>query len=283
MAKIDELPLREAVETLSSRPSAFITDIDGTISRIAPTPDEAGVTRRCRDLLRDLAARVDLLAAVSGRAAADARATVGLREMVYVGNHGLEVWQAGEATALPEAAAFAADIAAALREVADDVQKIQGVLCEDKGLTASIHYRLAADPGEARERIIAALQRSPAARRLRWTEGRMVVELRPPITANKGTAVEMLIRRYALRGAVYVGDDVTDVDAFRALQRAGRATGVRTLAIGVVAAETPATVSQHADVTLVGVAGVESLLAALCENLPPLGPADRRTAGRATR
>jgi len=267
-----------AIAALKNQPSGLITDVDGTISRIAPSPEQAQVSLACRHALAALRRRLALVAVVSGRAAESARRLVGVPGLTYVGNHGLEMGlgAAGEGEVLPEARAYETAIAVALNEVALHTARLKGVRLESKGVTASVHYRLAEDPAAARRAILRSLAASPAARRLSLREGRMVVELTPPVAADKGTAVTALLRRHGLRGAVYLGDDVTDVAAFRALHAWRRETGGNALAIAVASAEAPETVMRDADLQLAGVAEVEALLSHLATELPPLPRARRR-------
>ncbi|MHB1415567.1 MAG: trehalose-phosphatase [Chloroflexota bacterium] len=268
MTAIQDSVVRPLVEALSRRPAGLITDIDGTISPIAPTPAEAVVTPLCRRFLSELCARLDLVAAVSGRSAEDAYGMLGIQGMVYVGNHGLETWQNGRVEVLPEAKDYLPLIAAAVADVAAATRQLAGIIYENKGVTASIHYRLSPDRALARQSILEALGASKAASHLRFTEGRMVVEIRPPVQANKGTAVETLLRTANLRGAVYLGDDVTDVDAFRALRRWASVGNGLGLSVGVLAAETPAAVRENTDLTVEGVAQVENLLERLAAAVP---------------
>ncbi|HEU4792254.1 MAG TPA: trehalose-phosphatase, partial [Nitrolancea sp.] len=88
---------------LSDRPAGLITDLDGTISRIAPAPELAEVEPAARDALRVLAERLDLVAIVSGRSAADAQRLLQLDRVVYMGNHGLERRARGRTEVAPEA------------------------------------------------------------------------------------------------------------------------------------------------------------------------------------
>lgn len=262
-----EASAQRLAAVLSHRPSGLITDIDGTISAIAPTPEAARVSASVSDCLRELCARLDLVAAISGRAAVDARRMVGVAEMTYIGNHGLEVWQDGKTRVLPVVQPYVPWIAEALAVVRQATRDIKGIIYEDKGATASVHYRLAEQPEKAREAILAALAGLPRARDLRVTEGRMVVELRPPLAVNKGTALVSLLDQYSLAGAIYLGDDTTDVDAFRALHEWAQVPGRWALAVGVMADETPEAVRREADLTVAGVPAVEGLLRNLVDIL----------------
>lgn len=250
-----------AMETiLATRPCALLTDIDGTISPIAPTPDAATVSPVAREHLRSLAQRLELVGVVSGRAAADAAAMVGLDELIYIGNHGLEIWRDGVAQPTAAALAYTSAIRAVL-DAARSAIRLPGVLFEDKGVTASVHYRLTDDPDAAEEAIGAVLQRLTAQHGLRLTRGRLVWEIRPPLEINKGTAIRSLTREFELRGLIFLGDDRTDADAFAILRSLREASDCATLSVGVLGPETPAVIRELADVLVDGVPGVESLLA----------------------
>jgi trehalose 6-phosphate phosphatase len=134
-------------------------------------------------------------------------------------------------------------------------------LFENKGLTASMHYRNCQNVETARKRILAVVESLPQSSDLRITEGRMVVELRPNIDVNKGSALTTLIKRNRLSGAIYIGDDVSDVDAFEALHD----SGIKGIAVGVTSDEAPPQLYEKADFTVRGVAQVELLLGRLVD------------------
>jgi trehalose 6-phosphate phosphatase len=229
----------------------LMTDVDGTISPTAPTPAQAAVSPANRRYLAQLTQRLALVAAVSGRAVADVRRLVGIEGMVYVGNHGLERWAGGRA----ELAEGTADYPAIIKEVANELGRElhgAGILIENKGVTASIHYRLSPDPDAAGKRIMAAINSSALAGRLRIIPGRRAVNLLPPLAMDKGTAVLDLIKRYKLSGGVYIGDESTDIDAFKAIHEAGRRPDFLGFALAVLSRETPPAVAEAADFTLNG-------------------------------
>ena len=203
----------------------------------------------------------------------DVRALTGVDSLTYVGNHGLETWEHGRASPLPAAVPFVDLIQRASREVEARLTQ-PGIIVEHKGVTASIHYRQAPQPAIARAAILEAIAAAPSARRLRVSEGRMVVNLLPPVEANKGSALRHLVDQYRLRGIVYLGDDVTDVDAFAAL-RDLRQHGLATLAVAVASPESPPTVLALADYAIASPAQVAALLQCLCQrrgaiDRPPL-------------
>ncbi len=251
---------------LSDRPAGLITDLDGTISRIAPAPELAEVEPAARDALRDLAERLDLVAIVSGRSAADAQRLLQLDRVVYMGNHGLERRARGRTEVAPEARPYLPLISQTLTALASKLPAT-GVLVEDKGATASIHYRQAPDPELAKSAILTALRPLAEQHGLRISHGRRVVELRLPVALDKGSALRDLVRDYQLRSVIFLGDDVTDLDAMRALQTLRDSGSVAGLSVGVVGPETPEQIAQAADLTVPGVDDVVRLLTALNERL----------------
>lgn len=246
----------------TQRPCGLLTDIDGTISPLARVPDEARVTPIARDRLRQLAQRLDLVAAISGRPAAIAASMVALPELTYVGNHGLELWHGDRAVIVPEARPHIDSIRAVLREARTRIA-LRGVLFEDKGVTASVHYRQATDHLAADQLIGAVLEPLAHPYGLRLTRGDLVWEIRPPLPIDKGTATLNLIQQHRLRGAIFLGDDRTDVDAFAVLRRLRERDACTTLSIGVDTPQTLPIVRDEADVLVAGVSGVEQVLAVM--------------------
>jgi trehalose 6-phosphate phosphatase len=236
----------------------LITDVDGTISPIVDTPEEAQVTPRNRELLAALAGSLQLVAVVSGRAAADVQSRVDVPNVVYVGNHGLERWQDGKIIVPAGVSQYRPAVKEALAEIQAEI--VPGMMVEDKDATLSIHYRNTPDPDAAATTFRPLINTIGAKHGLRIFEGRMIFEVRPPIEINKGTAVRDLINEFALDAAVYLGDDVTDVDAFK-VARQLREDGIcYALALGVDSEETPGSVRDFADLLASEISGVESFL-----------------------
>ncbi len=246
-------------ELLRQPAFGVITDVDGTISETAPTPQQAKVSPLCRHYLAILRPLLAVVAAISGRPAVEVRNMIGIDGMVYIGNHGLDRWADGYSELTEEAKEYAGIVQAVIEELTP-LLSIEGIRIEDKGMTASVHYRLCPEPESARTAILAALQKSPQARRLRIIEEKKAIDLIPPVTANKGTAVLDLIQSYDLRGGIYLGDDLTDIDAFRSIRSASRHSDFRGLAVGVISQEMPDSLVTEVDVTLNGVGDVERLL-----------------------
>jgi trehalose 6-phosphate phosphatase len=255
------------------RPLGLLSDIDGTLSPIVARPEDATVPDAIRQALRRLAAKGVKAALITGRSLDTARRMVGLDDVAYAADHGLTVWLGGRREAAPGLAEYEA----LARQAEDDLrvlsQTVPGVQLENKGALLAVHHRRAEGPG-AREAILEAVGRSQAAQRFRVQEGRMVIELRPPLRADKGTAVEMLIARLGLEAAICLGDDVTDVDMFAALRRlrdqalpAGR-QGLAGAAVAVASREAASEVAHAADYTVEGPEGVEWLLTEIVRALP---------------
>ena len=221
--------------------AAIFLDVDGVLAPIVPRPEDARVPEATRSELRRLAGRYALVACVSGRAGADARAIVGVPALTYVGNHGLELE--------PDAGEWTKQLGALLAGV--DWPRV-----ENKGLTAALHYR-DMDETDARRELDAIAERARAAGFVA-RYGRKVLEIVPPLEANKGTAVRRLLDEHGVHRALYAGDDTTDLDAFSAL--APLALGVR---VAVASAEGPPELREQADIVLGAQSGVLVLLRAL--------------------
>jgi trehalose 6-phosphate phosphatase len=232
------------LERLAAEPgrAALLLDVDGVLAPIVDVPADSSVPEETRAELRRLHGRYALVACVSGRSAPDAERVVGVPELTYVGEHGLEL--------APEAPAWRDRLHGFAATVDwDDI--------EPKPLTVTFHYRRADDEQEA-ERFLEAVAVRARAEGLFARFGRKVLELRPPIDANKGTAVRALLERAGLRRALYAGDDTTDLDAFFALE--GLELAVR---IAVASAEGTLALREAADVVVGSPAEILDLLRTL--------------------
>ena len=246
-------------EAIRRFPFGLITDIDGTISQTAPTPQQAEVSPLCHHYLSILYPHLALVAAISGRPAAEVENMVKIDGMVYIGNHGLERWIGGHSEFPKGIQDYSRVVKAAIKELTP-LLSIEGISFQDKGITATIHYRLCPEPQSAEKDILSALKDSPHARRLRIMHEKMAIDLLPPVDMNKGTATLGLIQEYSLRGGIYMGDDLTDIDAFRAIRTADHDLDFHGFAIGIINQETPAKLMAEVDFTLNGVNDVERFL-----------------------
>jgi len=216
--------IAEIAAQLAGRRLAFFLDYDGTLTPIVERPEDAVLDPKTREVLQRLAQRHPV-AIVSGRDLEDVRQRVGLDEVHYAGCHGFEIAGPRGNRVHGAAAAAAPQLAAAADQVARDTHDLPGVQLERKRFTLAVHYRRArdADMPAVRDAVARAQARHPA---LRVTSGKKVLELQPDVDWDKGRAVLWLIETLGLEDAlpVYIGDDVTDEDAFRAL--AGRGVGI---------------------------------------------------------
>jgi trehalose 6-phosphate phosphatase len=227
--------------TADPRTAAILLDVDGTLAPIVARPELAAVPDETRRELERLVDRYALVACISGRTGADAKRLVGVDGAVYVGVHGLEL--------SPDAAAWREP----LHEFADSIEWP----VEDKGLAIVFHYRGADDEAAARSELEHVAARARALG-LRTTFGRKMLEVMPPLDADKGTAVRALLGERGLRRALYAGDDTTDLDAFRGLD--GLDLGAR---VAVASDEGPPELRAAADVVVASPAELLILLRAL--------------------
>jgi trehalose 6-phosphate phosphatase len=247
--------------------AAILFDLDGTIAPIAAQPSEARVPERTRQLLIEIARRYAVVACVTGRRASEARAMVSIGTITYLGSHGAELLRAGwtEAVLDPTLAEWARRIHEFGGEHATSELRRRRVRLEDKGAIVAFHWRGAPDEQAARAAVDAiAAAAQEAGLRVHW--GRKVLEVRPPVQFDKGAAIASFLRDADVDVALYVGDDVTDLDAFRSLAELVE-DGVLSSAIrvGVASDEGPAEIVREADVVVDGTEGVRELLELLVD------------------
>ena len=203
----------------------LLLDFDGTLAPIVDRPELAAMPERTRRALERLRAMDGVeIAVVSGRGLADVRERAGIPGIAYAGNHGMEIEGAGLHRVHPEAAAARPELEDAAARIEPALEGMDGAFLEDKGLTLSIHYRLAPESAEEVREIV--LEAVAGEERLKVTEGKMVLEVRPRVEWDKGRAVLFLLEQMRPpRSApvLYLGDDRTDEDAFRALAEAAPA------------------------------------------------------------
>ncbi len=257
----------DLLEPLRANPerSAILCDIDGTLAPIVEDPAAASVPSEARAVLRGLAGRYALVACVSGRRATAARRMVGLDELTYAGNHGLELLGPGEVVPRLDPALGRRGTAAAgfVSRLDWDRLGSVGLRLEDKGPIQAIHWRGAHDEAtaEQRARRIAALAEEGG---LMPHFGRLVLEVRPVAEVNKGVAARRLVEAAGAKMALFGGDDTTDLDAFYALRQMAE-TGDLGLAVcvGIASGDGPAEIQREADLVVAGPDGFLDLLRSL--------------------
>ena len=253
-------------------------DFDGTLSEFALSPTDAVIAPDALPPLARLAASLPLTAVVSGRAAQDVAARVGVHGIVYVGNHGAERIIDGELAAAPNAQPAPDDMQRLLDRVRQAVENrygdaaADGFVWENKGFSATIHYRAAADESQAAQRLSNAMQTIPEIAALDAFWGNKIVEMRQRGGANKGAALNALIAERQLNAVIFAGDDATDADALRALRRRRNADGAAALGVAVIQPGAPPSVLEAADYTLNGVPEVAQFLRRLADRIVPAPP-----------
>jgi trehalose 6-phosphate phosphatase len=231
---------RDLVDQIAEQPgkTGLLLDVDGTLAPIVDRPEDATVPEQTRALLRELASRYALVACVSGRPEDDARRIVGVDVLVYVGEHGLGLD--------PRAGEWRAQ----LEEVVDGA----GRPAEWKRFSVAFHYRSEKDE-QAAVADLREIERRALELGLRTRWGRKVLEVLPPVDADKGTAVRALLAERELQRGLYAGDDATDLDAFHGLD--GLELAVR---VAVVSEEGPGELASAADVVVTGTEELVELL-----------------------
>ncbi len=273
--------LVEALEPLRSDPShaAVLLDIDGTLAPIVRHADDAHVPEATRTLLIEISKRYGVVGCVSGRRAHAARQIVAIGSIAYIGNHGGELLRpaATHVELNPEVEAWGERVRAFARRAFTSEHQRLRVRTEDKQAIAAFHWRGAPD-----EEAAAAAVGEIAARAqeegfvVHW--GRKVLEVRPPVALHKGMGVTALLSapqeppvvdghgvpEHLFSAALYVGDDTTDIDAFRALRELEHSGVLRSAVCAAVSSEeAPPELVREADLTIDGTSGVRSLLEAL--------------------
>jgi trehalose-phosphatase len=244
------------------RPAIFL-DYDGTLTPIVDRPQLAVLSEPMRDVLARLS-RACPVVIVSGRDREDVARLVGLDHLVYAGSHGFDIsGPSGLRREHPEARAYLGALDDAASSLGVLLAGVEGALVERKRFAIAVHYRLVAsteiskvdadDDAEVR-----------AHSSLRRPGGKMVFELRPRVSWDKGKAVLWLLEALDLGGPdiepFYIGDDETDEDAFRAVR--GRGVGIR---VGEDLRPTEATFMLHDP------DAVRTFLSGLLEGLAPEG------------
>jgi trehalose-phosphatase len=219
---LDNFPAVEDLIAKRKNLNIFL-NFDGTLAPIAETPDQAVAPSETIGVLKKIQEYPNVFVAVlSGRSLEDLRKTLKVDGLRYVGNHGLEISGVKRTEIVPNAA----HVVRSIKKITDDLNKVlitvPGAWVENKGLTASVHYRAVplTHVGELNRLVGEISMRYIDRKIVRLTRGKKVIEIRPNIDWNKGHAVKWLLKNIAKKRAtsVYVGDDVTDEDVFKVLE-----------------------------------------------------------------
>ena len=254
---------RAVVASNPDRAGVFL-DFDGTVSEIVEMPSDARPVEEAREVLGELAQRLAVVSIVSGRSAGQLLEWLGPDIEIW-GVHGAEHVVEGRV----ELSDFVAPYANVMNEVRAELEKrcaeldIPGVLVEDKAAIVGLHYRNAPHPEDARMKLEAIANEVARAHGLRMLPGRMVIEVKPPVEFSKADVVLRLAGEHELGAAAFLGDDVGDLSAFRALDELA-SRGVATVRVGVRSDESPPELLERADEIVEGpratVAWLQSLM-----------------------
>jgi trehalose 6-phosphate phosphatase len=255
------------IERLARRRPAVFLDYDGTLTPIVDRPEDAILSERMRETVRELAERCPLCI-VSGRDRQVVQRLLGIDDLVVAGSHGFDIWSPGSSGVRHEAGAEHRRLLEEVQErLTEAAAPIPGAVVEPKRSSVAVHFRLVPEAERPRVRrlVDATLQAHPGA--LRVMPGKLVYEIQPDVDWDKGKAVLYLLGALDLDhedvAPVYVGDDDTDEHAFEALGRRGTGILVR-----AGAPDDPARTT-FADYALDDVDEVRRFLAALAAALPP--------------
>jgi trehalose-phosphatase len=212
---------------LEGRRLAIFLDYDGTLTPIVARPEDALLPDGTRTAIERLAALVPM-AIVSGRDLADVRKLVGVDGIAYAGSHGFDL-VLPDGSSQQRGTEFLPDVEAATGQLAERLAAIPAARVERKAFGVAVHVRQVSDDlVPSVEAVVHDV--AEAHQRLRRTGGKKVFELRPNVDWDKGRALQWLLEKLRLGDdafPIYVGDDETDEDAFRAVRERGLGIVVR--------------------------------------------------------
>ncbi len=206
----------------------LLSDYDGTLTPIVERPELASLDEETKRVLKSLAKNPRYtVGIISGRALTDLKSRVGLENIVYAGNHGMEIEGLGTRYFDPVAEEVRSFLQLLSRVLSVALRGIRGAFVEDKGMTLSVHYRAvdARDEEAVKsvfERVADPLHTNG---RIRVTHGKKVYEIRPPVDWDKGKAIVWILtkcKQLKRKGKIlpiYLGDDLTDEDGFKVVEK----------------------------------------------------------------
>jgi trehalose-phosphatase len=229
-ARIQDLPhalaeIAALQDRLRSRRPAIFLDYDGTLTPIVDRPEDALISDEMRDAVRRLAQRHSVCV-VSGRDRHVVQDLMGLEDLIVAGSHGFDIWSpSGGGIQRIEGTEFDALLAEVTAHLRSRIESVRGALIEPKRSSVAVHYRLVEESERPHVRAIVDETLADHPEALKMTPGKMVYEIQPKIDWDKGKAVLHLLEALGLQGddvvPLYVGDDVTDEDAFAILANRG--------------------------------------------------------------
>lgn len=214
--------LDEVEGRLRGHTPVIFLDYDGTLTPIVDDPAEAILDEAMRSAVRRLSNRCPV-AIVSGRDLEDVRSRVGVDGIHYAGSHGFDIVEP-DGTRHRRATEYLPALRRSQEALEEKLEGIEGTWVERKGFAVAVHFRTLADPRDERRVEAAVDEVAESEERLKKTGGKKIFELRPAVDWDKGRAVTWMLDTLIDSGdplPLYIGDDVTDEDAFRALGSRG--------------------------------------------------------------
>src|SRR5918997_1920946 len=218
---------RLAQDLAGRRPAVFL-DYDGTLTPIVDRPEDALISESMSDAVRGLAGRCPVCV-VSGRDRRVVQELMGVDDLIVAGSHGFDIWSpTGGEIQREEGESFAGLLEGVETRLREELGGVEGALVEPKKSSVAAHYRLVSEDERSRVGRVVEGILAEHPDELKVTPGKMVYEVQPKIDWDKGKAVLYLLETLELDRddvvPIYVGDDVTDEDAFEALE--GRGLGI---------------------------------------------------------
>ena len=246
------------IEKYKNPETIIVTDIDGTISNIEPLPHHAVIKTSMKGMLNNIQQNFKLLAIITGRSLEDAMGMINIPGILYIGNHGMEYQRNNQIITDKKVLNYIPQINELYHELLDEpYMKHHGIVLENKNTSIAIHYRFTRDPKKARDTILEILKDTKTIKGLQIKEGKKIVEVRPPTGNDKGKIVNKIIKKYEAKQLIYLGDDVTDVDAFKEISKLNDEKNMGCTSVLVQSNETPEFVKNSAEYYVNSVEDVE--------------------------
>jgi len=212
-------------QVLKDRPPLLFLDFDGTLAPIVEDRNEASIDPQIRHTLEKMIPHFRMIAVVSGRDLLDVKNRVNLDHLYYLGSHGFEMCGPGEfSEQQPEAVNMLPQLEEAEKEAREQLKAYEGADVERKRFAIALHYRQASEEGEkaVKETVRKIANNSSDLKR---SSGKKVAEIRPDIEWDKGKAISWLMNEVGIKKSeftpIYIGDDITDEDAYREIRDSG--------------------------------------------------------------
>ncbi len=196
-------------------------DYDGTLTPIVESPDKAILSEDMHSMIIKLK-EIMPVAIVTGRSLNNIMDILKMKDIIYAGNHGAEIWDGKKLVMGKQLSESKKALEKIVRELKEVLSFVQGVIVEDKGITASIHFRMVASKDICKMHNIFWAIADGYKGLFSITSGKKVFEIRPHDIWNKGDAVKWIWENFANnRIPIYLGDDLTDEDAFKVIKGKG--------------------------------------------------------------